>query len=103
MKFLKRSERDFNVCSDCTWFQFTEYIDKNYPVKYGKCHFFNKIVDDRWEVKCSKFKSLTCEQCKYYRVYTSDYFDDDYGEVTCTKLSKSTEPFDQACDYFEEN
>lgn len=55
-------------CSNCSFFEFIELIDKRYPIlKRGQCNYLNKEVDNRWEHNCDYFIDLTinCIQCKH--------------------------------------
>lgn len=102
-KFFKRKcDRDFAVCSDCCYFEFTEYIDEKYPFKRGRCKLFNKNVDDRWETKCEELHYWLCEDCEYYKVFIDDDIDDDYEGTTCEYWDKHVEDCDYACDEFKQ-
>jgi hypothetical protein len=76
MKILKRSERDFLVCSDCIYFDFIELIDERYPtIKRGRCSLYNKIVDNRWETDCAENTGKpSCTNCRH--CVTDDDFDE---------------------------
>ena len=49
MKILSKEERDFLICTDCSYFKFMEIIDENYPeIVRGRCTLYDKLVDNRW-------------------------------------------------------
>ena len=100
-KIQRKCERDFNVCSDCCYFEFTEYIDENYPFKRGRCKKFDKNVDDRWEVKCEERNCWMCENCKYFKAKASKYFEDEYDYFKCEYWDKDVSPYDDICEEFK--
>ena len=80
------SERDFIVCSDCVYFEEKELIDERYPIlKRGYCKYFNKEVDNRWEINCEEFDDedeQTCDKCRWFyededMIYRCMYYDDE--------------------------
>lgn len=84
MKILKRNERDFTVCTDCSYFVFTELIDERYPdIKRGKCSLHHKIVDNRWADNCPDNNcDVNCYECEYLG-HDGDFECDEDGDEDC--------------------
>ena len=50
---INRKDRNFNVCTDCKYFEQHETIDDKYPdFKRGNCTKLHKIVDNLFECDC---------------------------------------------------
>ena len=99
MKILSKDERDFLICTDCSYFKFMEIIDENYPeIVRGRCTLYDKLVDNRWQSNCpSNDGEDTCYSCIHFWededgdefCSLNDYYIDCYEK--CEKFSKCYE------------
>ena len=108
MKCLSRNERDFLVCSECAHFIFKELIDERYPmIKRGICSKFEKLVDNRWEIKCEdNTANYTCKNCIHFA--EDEIIDEDdigvefsYEFNVCDITGNEIDLNDTACERFE--
>ena len=98
-------------CSNCSFFEFMELIDKKYPIlKRGKCNYLNKEVDNRWEHNCDYFIDLAtnCMQCEH--CYNNEWYcvEDDYDDIdenypyVCEESNEYVDETTHICKKFKE-
>lgn len=102
-KIQRKCERGFNICSDCAYFTNAEVIDEKYPeLKRGWCSLHSKMVDNRWETDCKEICLLICEDCTYYKVFQSDYLNDEYEKTICEYWDIDVYDCEYACEKFKQ-
>ena len=96
MRVLSREERDFAVCSDCTFYKMIECIDPRYPAATkGRCILHDKLVVGHWETNCEDLKEfVSCYACEYC-------YEDEMGDTVC-KITGDYVDFDDCsdCEHF---
>lgn len=102
MEYLTKNKRNFNVCSDCVYFQTTGKLDERYPVLKGFCKKYDdKEVNELWETTCKQLvdkKEGICGNCKH-----AEYSDFDEGIMDCHLRCMQVEENQSACQLFEKD